>query len=32
MVKSEIIKKSPLRTLEKSLHGGLKPGEIGVLP
>jgi len=31
MVKSEIIKKSPLRTLEKSLHGGLKPGEIGVL-
>jgi len=31
MVKSEIIKKSPLRILEKSLHGGLTKGEIGVL-
>ena len=31
MVKSEIIKKSPLRILEKSLQGGLKKGEIGVL-
>ncbi len=31
MVKSEIIKKSPLRILERSLNGGLKKGEIGVL-
>jgi len=31
MVKSEIIKRGPLRILEKSLRGGLKKGEIGVL-
>jgi len=31
MIKSEFIKKSPLRILEKSLQGGLKKGEIGVL-
>lgn len=31
MIKSEIIKKSPLRILEKSIKGGLKKGEIGVL-
>jgi archaellum biogenesis ATPase FlaH len=31
MIKSEFIKKSPLRVLEKSLQGGLKKGEIGVL-
>ncbi|AEJ62204.1 cytoplasmic protein [Spirochaeta thermophila DSM 6578] len=31
MVKTELIKRSPLRILERSLHGGLKPGEIGVL-
>ncbi|HZX11307.1 MAG TPA: hypothetical protein VFG01_10225 [Acidobacteriota bacterium] len=31
MIKSEFIKKSPLRVLEKSLQGGLKKGEIGLL-
>ncbi|MBD3413973.1 MAG: hypothetical protein GF421_06050 [Candidatus Aminicenantes bacterium] len=31
MIKSELIKKSPLRILEKSIQGGLKKGEIGVL-
>ncbi len=31
MVKSELLKRSPLRILEKSLQGGLKKGEIGVL-
>jgi len=31
MIKSEIIKRSPLRILENSIKGGLKKGEIGVL-
>jgi len=31
MIKSELIKRSPLRILEKSIQGGLKKGEIGVL-
>lgn len=31
MVKAELIKRSPLRLLEKSMHGELKPGAIGVL-
>jgi hypothetical protein len=31
MVKAELIRRSPLRILEKSLHGGLKDGNIGVL-
>ena len=31
MVKSELIKKSPLRILEKSTHGGVGKGNIGVL-
>ena len=31
MVKEELVKKSPLRVLEKSLHGGLGGGNIGVL-
>ncbi|MFW6140512.1 MAG: hypothetical protein ACOC5S_04075 [Acidobacteriota bacterium] len=31
MIESEIIKKSPLRILEKSIQGGLKKGEIAVL-
>ena len=31
MVKSELIKRSPLRIFEKSIHGGLKPGQVGVL-
>lgn len=30
MVKEEIIKRSPLRRLEQSLHGGLETGSIGV--
>jgi len=31
MVKTELIKRSPLRILEKSIHGGLGNGNIGVL-
>jgi hypothetical protein len=31
MVKAELIRRSPLRILEKSLHGGLKDGSVGVL-
>lgn len=31
MVKSELIKRSPLRILEKSIHGGVGPGNIGVI-
>jgi hypothetical protein len=31
MVKSELVKRSPLRILEKSLHGGLEPGGLGVI-
>lgn len=31
MVKEELVKRSPLRLLEKSIHGGLGPGHIGVL-
>lgn len=31
MVKAELIRRSPLRILEKSLHGGLKDGNVGVL-
>ena len=31
MVKSELIKRSPLRIFEKSIHGGLGKGRIGVL-
>lgn len=31
MVKSELIKRSPLRIFEKSIHGGLGPGNLGVL-
>ncbi|TVR71566.1 MAG: hypothetical protein EA427_04360 [Spirochaetaceae bacterium] len=30
MVKEELIKRSPLRLLEQSLHGGLETGSIGV--
>lgn len=30
MVKEELIKRSPLRLLEKSIHGGLQAGNIGV--
>ncbi|SIQ58002.1 RecA-superfamily ATPase, KaiC/GvpD/RAD55 family [Alkalispirochaeta americana] len=30
MVKEELIRRSPLRLLERSIHGGLKDGEIGV--
>jgi hypothetical protein len=31
MVKAELIRRSPLRILEKSLHGGLRDGNVGVL-
>ena len=31
MVKAELVKRSPLRILEKSIHGGLGKGNIGVL-
>lgn len=31
MVKSELVKRSPLRILEKSLHGGLEAGGLGVI-
>ena len=31
MVKDELIKRSPLRVFEKSIHGGLGTGNIGVL-
>jgi hypothetical protein len=31
MVKSELIKRSPLRRLEKSMHGGLGEGNIGII-
>ncbi len=31
MVKNELIEKSPLRKLDKSINGGLKVGEIGVI-
>ncbi len=31
MVKEELIKRSPLRILERSTHGGLVPGSIGVI-
>ncbi len=31
MVKSELVKRSPLRILEKSIHGGVGKGNIGVL-
>jgi hypothetical protein len=31
MVKEELVRRSPLRILEKSLHGGLGKGNVGVL-
>jgi hypothetical protein len=31
MVKEELIRRSPLRILEKSIHGGLEGGSIGVI-
>ncbi len=31
MVKEELIQRSPMRVLEKSMNGGLKAGEIGVI-
>ncbi len=31
MVKEELIEKSPIRVLEKSIHGGLKKGNVGVI-
>ena len=31
MIKTELVKRSPLRILEKSTHGGLRAGEVGVV-
>jgi hypothetical protein len=31
MVKQELIQRSPVRIFEKSIHGGLKPGEVGII-
>jgi len=31
MIKEELISRSPVRIFEKSLHGGLKSGEIGII-
>jgi len=31
MVKQELIQRSPVRVFEKSIHGGLGPGDIGVI-
>jgi KaiC/GvpD/RAD55 family RecA-like ATPase len=31
MVKDELVQRSPVRVFEKSIHGGLKAGEIGII-
>jgi hypothetical protein len=31
MILSELIQRSPIRIFEQSIHGGLKPGEIGIV-
>jgi hypothetical protein len=31
MIKTELVKRSPLRILEKSTHGGLAAGELGII-
>jgi hypothetical protein len=31
MILSELIERSPIRIFEQSIHGGLKPGEIGII-
>jgi hypothetical protein len=31
MVKEELVQRSPVRIFEKSIHGGLKAGEIGII-
>ncbi|NCN05496.1 MAG: AAA family ATPase [Spirochaetales bacterium] len=31
MVKTELVKRSPLRILEKSIHGGLQEGHLGII-
>jgi KaiC/GvpD/RAD55 family RecA-like ATPase len=31
MVKQELIQRSPVRILEESIHGGLGPGEVGII-
>lgn len=31
MIKQELIQRSPVRIFEKSIHGGLKAGEIGII-
>ena len=31
MILNELVKRSPIRIFERSIHGGLKPGEIGII-
>ena len=31
MILSELVQRSPIRIFEQSIHGGLKPGEIGII-
>jgi len=31
MILSELIQRSPIRIFEQSIHGGLKPGEVGII-
>ena len=31
MILSELIQRSPVRIFEQSIHGGLKPGEVGII-
>ena len=31
MVLSELIQRSPIRIFEQSIHGGLTPGELGII-
>jgi hypothetical protein len=31
MIKAELVQRSPVRIFEKSIHGGLKAGEIGII-
>ncbi|MDR0760691.1 MAG: hypothetical protein LBF74_11395, partial [Treponema sp.] len=31
MIKNELVERSPVRVFERAIHGGLKPGEIGII-
>jgi len=31
MIKEELIRRSPIRLFERSIQGGLKPGEMGII-